>query len=66
MIDDWDANSRAAAAFIVELTAQMTLLHVVQLAAREHDRRHGDSGGHIFFESIRVCHDHVIEFAMGS
>jgi len=62
----WYARFLLASQFEVTLTPDMTPFHIMQLAAQEHVRRHGDGGGgHIFFETMTI-RDAVIEFAMGS
>ena len=62
----WTVQRHAAQAFTVTLTPEMTLIHLVRLAAVEHVRRNGDGGGHIYFATVRVRKDRVIEFAMDS
>jgi hypothetical protein len=58
---------RERGAFRFTVSPEMSVLHLMQLAAREHVRRHcrRGVGGHVVFERMEIT-DRTIEFVMGS
>ena len=65
---EWWERLQELQAFTISVTPNMTVLHLVRLAALEDLRRNGRRiDGHIFFERVHIGRKNcVIEFTMGS